>query len=434
MPGSITSRTTRSGASRLTRRRAPRARSSDAGRCGRPAPDNGGSAQQCRVLSSTTRTRATRASYRIGSPGSVTADRHYNRWRCRFSRWPPPPCSSAFLHGLGGDHLMAIAALVGRRPDRSPPVARHAHGGGVRVRTRRRARRSARPSRSSFGIVVPAAVSSGAERLGGADPDRPRRHRPLGDRLGARLRAHPSGKRRAIALAPARRRASRPPARRARALAPADGDGRPLRREQPARADAAAAVRPRRAGARAAGAPPAHRALRSRDPAVDVALRRAARARALAPRGRRRSAGPPPDSSRSHRLRSGVLDVAGSESSFRTLGRTRPRSSPPTPDSVSRAGAAASRRRASASTEPFTIITAGAVNTSARAPATSAADRPSAPQRHHVDADDASAQLVGHRELQQREAHREHGHREHAARRTAARGSTAATVRPRTRR
>ena len=96
-----------------------------------------------------------------------------------------------------------------------------------------------------FGIVVPAAVSSGAERLGGLilialgviglwgmasgrayghihreSDGRSRWHVHVG---------HPSGH----------------PAR-ARPLAPAGGDGRDLCRQQPARADAAPAVRPRR--------------------------------------------------------------------------------------------------------------------------------------------------------------------------------------------
>jgi high-affinity nickel permease len=75
--------------------------------------------------------------------------------------------SLGFLHGLGGDHLMAIAALAVRRPPGSSgrPVVRtavgfacgHAFvlGAGAIVAI-------------ALGIVVPAAVSSGAEQLGGA--------------------------------------------------------------------------------------------------------------------------------------------------------------------------------------------------------------------------------------------------------------------------
>jgi hypothetical protein len=74
--------------------------------------------------------------------------------------------SLGFLHGLGGDHLMAIAALGVRRSGGSPAgVVRTAVGfacghavvlglGAVLA--------------VALGVVVPAAISAGAERVGGA--------------------------------------------------------------------------------------------------------------------------------------------------------------------------------------------------------------------------------------------------------------------------
>jgi hypothetical protein len=74
--------------------------------------------------------------------------------------------SLGFLHGLGGDHLMAIAALAMRRSGGShAPVVRTAVGfacghalvlgvGAVVA--------------VALGVVMPVAVSAGAERVGGA--------------------------------------------------------------------------------------------------------------------------------------------------------------------------------------------------------------------------------------------------------------------------
>jgi hypothetical protein len=72
-----------------------------------------------------------------------------------------------FLHGLGGDHLMAIAALSvdGRRTSSAIPIVRTAVGfafGHTIVLA------AGAAIAIGFGVVLPGAVSSGAERAGGA--------------------------------------------------------------------------------------------------------------------------------------------------------------------------------------------------------------------------------------------------------------------------
>ena len=72
-----------------------------------------------------------------------------------------------FLHGLGGDHLMAIAALAinGRRAPGSVPILRTAVGfafGHTIVLA------AGAAIAIGAGVVLPGAVSSGAERAGGA--------------------------------------------------------------------------------------------------------------------------------------------------------------------------------------------------------------------------------------------------------------------------
>jgi hypothetical protein len=72
-----------------------------------------------------------------------------------------------FLHGLGGDHLMAIAALSvnGRRGRGTARIVRTAVGFAV-GHTMVLAAGAA--IAIGFGVVLPGAVSSGAERVGGA--------------------------------------------------------------------------------------------------------------------------------------------------------------------------------------------------------------------------------------------------------------------------
>jgi hypothetical protein len=72
-----------------------------------------------------------------------------------------------FLHGLGGDHLMAIAALsiTGRHPRGTKRIIRTAVGfafGHTVVLA------TGAAVALAFGVVVPGIVSSGAERVGGA--------------------------------------------------------------------------------------------------------------------------------------------------------------------------------------------------------------------------------------------------------------------------
>ena len=74
--------------------------------------------------------------------------------------------SLGFLHGLGGDHLMAVAALAVRRSERSRAVVvrtavgfacGHAVVLGIGA-----------VAAVALGVVLPVAVSAGAERVGGA--------------------------------------------------------------------------------------------------------------------------------------------------------------------------------------------------------------------------------------------------------------------------
>jgi hypothetical protein len=74
--------------------------------------------------------------------------------------------SLGFLHGLGGDHLMAIAALAVRRSERS-------HVGVVRTAVGFACGHALLLGLGavvavSLGVVVPAALSAGAEKVGGA--------------------------------------------------------------------------------------------------------------------------------------------------------------------------------------------------------------------------------------------------------------------------
>ena len=72
-----------------------------------------------------------------------------------------------FLHGLGGDHLMAIAALSvsGRRDRGGARVIRTAMGFAV---GHTMVLGIGAAVALTFGVVVPAIVSTGAERVGGA--------------------------------------------------------------------------------------------------------------------------------------------------------------------------------------------------------------------------------------------------------------------------
>ena len=74
--------------------------------------------------------------------------------------------SLGFLHGLGGDHLMAVAALAVRRSAGS-------HAGVVRTAVGFACGHAVvlgvgAVAAVALGVVVPVAVSAGAERLGGA--------------------------------------------------------------------------------------------------------------------------------------------------------------------------------------------------------------------------------------------------------------------------
>ena len=75
--------------------------------------------------------------------------------------------SLGFLHGLGADHLMAIAALTtGEREGRSRSRVMQTAVGFAVGHTMVLAIGGA--AAVLFGVVLPAAISSGAERAGGA--------------------------------------------------------------------------------------------------------------------------------------------------------------------------------------------------------------------------------------------------------------------------
>ena len=186
-----------------------------------------------------------------------------------------------FLHGLGADHLMAIAALSIGATRRSAGAAARARAWASRSGSPSATRccwRSARAALIVLGWSLPLVVERGGEMLGGilliafgviglwsVAADRVYGHTP---------RPRP----RAGAALPSARRPPRPPPAAIGALAPADHRRRGVRDQQPARADAAGAVRPAGRSGVAVDAAGPDRGVRGRDPAVDVALRRRLRA------------------------------------------------------------------------------------------------------------------------------------------------------------
>ncbi len=117
-----------------------------------------------------------------------------------------------FLHGLGADHLMAIAALSLATP---LGPARYARAFGLALRFavgHARAARAGRGAGAVFRLADSRAVRAGRRVRRRLSADRARAHRGVADRVGPPLRARARARRRRAARAQPLASAPRPPA------------------------------------------------------------------------------------------------------------------------------------------------------------------------------------------------------------------------------